>query len=96
MFGIVLQIKHLVVRFNVATVFSQSHYASATNILSDMYLPLEFNTVEQDARGTGMSQGYFSYWNTSSEDIADTIRWIVAQVSDKIAMVKWKGVRCGY
>eukprot|EP00049_Salpingoeca_infusionum_P000209 m.38130 g.38130 ORF g.38130 m.38130 type:complete len:625 (-) comp10159_c0_seq1:1879-3753(-) len=64
----------------VPTVLLRSPYgADGTENLDDLFLPFGFNVVQQNQRGTGQSQGNFSFWDMCPNDEEDTISWIIEQ-----------------
>ncbi|EDQ84487.1 uncharacterized protein MONBRDRAFT_39252 [Monosiga brevicollis MX1] len=62
------------------TVVIRSPYGpDGTENLADLFLPFGFVVVEQNQRGTGQSEGNFTFWSTCPDDEADTISWIKQQ-----------------
>lgn len=47
--------------------------------MADLYLVYGFVAVMQNERGTGDSEGNFTFWKTAPEDGQDTMEWIVRQ-----------------
>ena len=66
---------------NVTAVMDRSPYGQfALELIADIYAALgDFAAVKQDMRGTGWSQGNFSFWRSSANDSYDTMQWISEQ-----------------
>eukprot|EP00730_Choanoeca_flexa_P013099 TRINITY_DN4963_c0_g1_i2.p1 TRINITY_DN4963_c0_g1~~TRINITY_DN4963_c0_g1_i2.p1 ORF type:complete len:601 (+),score=137.70 TRINITY_DN4963_c0_g1_i2:50-1804(+) len=64
----------------VPTVIIRSPYGpEGTENFADLFFPFGFNVVEQNQRGTGQSEGNFTFWTTCANDEADLIEWILKQ-----------------
>ena len=47
--------------------------------ITDIFVPLGFVSVGQDMRGTALSQGNFTMWQSDKNDSQDLGDWIVQQ-----------------
>jgi len=50
-----------------------------TELLALLFAPLGFAAVMQDLRGSGQSEGDFSFWRAEGADTYDTLAWIEQQ-----------------
>lgn len=68
-------------RTNITAVMDRSPYGQfALELIADIYAALgDFAAVKQDMRGTGFSQGNFSFWRSSANDSYDTMHWVSEQ-----------------
>ena len=47
--------------------------------IPDIFVPAGFATVGQDIRGTGLSEGNFTFWHSDASDAEDLGDWIIKQ-----------------
>eukprot|EP01125_Pyxidicula_operculata_P013076 TRINITY_DN4324_c0_g1_i1.p1 TRINITY_DN4324_c0_g1~~TRINITY_DN4324_c0_g1_i1.p1 ORF type:complete len:393 (-),score=69.85 TRINITY_DN4324_c0_g1_i1:110-1288(-) len=66
--------------FKYSTVIIRSPYGyGKTEDIAYIYVPFGYAVVMQDQRGTGQSEGNWTFWKTTANDGYDTLAWIAAQ-----------------